>query len=187
MKNIIFDSIMIVVSLLAAGLFGRQFRHVYRVGRENVIKSFTIGGGTGLAFFVLLIFIGTAIPEDRILYAIFLVVLPVLAISFSTGCALLVGLAGLDGGRYRFAAILLVGGVVLLADFFFPYISKTVTRAVLLYGIGASVLALSYPMIEEGAPAEADQPAAPEARERQHLAGDLTPLPRRGSDEDADQ
>lgn len=185
MKNLIFDSVMIVVALLAAGLFGRHFRHVYRVGRENVIKSFTIGGGTGLAFFVLLIFLGSAVPEDRILYAIFLVVLPVLAISFSTGCALLVGLAGLDGGRYRFPAILLVGGVILLADFYFPYISKTVTRAVLLYGLGASVLALSYPMTDEEAPVEGGQPDEPEAVERRHLGGDLTPLPRRSNDEDA--
>ncbi len=185
MNNLIFDSVMIVVSLLAAGLFGRHFRHVYRVGRENIIKSFSIGAGAGVAFFLLLLLIGTAVPENRILYAIFLVVLPVLAISFSTGCALLVGLAGLDGGKYRFTGILLVGAVVLLADFVFPYISKTVTRAVLLYGIGASVLALSYPMIDEETPAEAGQPAEPEARERQRLGGDLTPLPRRGNDEDA--
>lgn len=176
---------MIAVALLAAGLFGRHFRHVYRVGRENIIKSFTIGGGTGLAFFALLIFLGSAVPEDRILYAIFLVVLPVLAISFATGCALLVGLAGLDGGRYRFPAILLVGGVILLADFYFPYISKTVTRAVLLYGLGASVLALSYPMTDEKAPVETGQAAEPEQRERQRLGGDLTPLPRRSNDEDA--
>lgn len=185
MNNLIFDGVMILVSLLAAGLFGRQFRHVYRVGRENIIKSFTIGGGAGLAFFILLIFIGTAIPEGRILYAVFLVVLPVLAISFSTGCSLLAGLAGLDGGRYRFTAIFLVGAVVLLADFFFPYISKTVTRAVLLYGIGASVLSLSYPMAEEENPAGAGRPDEPEVRERQRLGGDLTPLPRRSNDEDA--
>jgi len=185
MKNLIFDSILIVVSLLAAGLFGRQFRHVYRVGRENIIKSFSFGLGAGLAFFLLVLVIGAAVPEKRLLYAIFLIVLPILAISFSTGCALIAGLAGLDGGRYRFAAILLVGAAVLLADVFFPYISKVITRAVLLYGLGASALALQYPMAEDEAPAEPGQPAAPAVLRRQYLGGDLTPLPRSGQDEDA--
>jgi len=142
--------------------------------------------GRAWAFFVLVLLIGAAVPEKRLLYAIFLVILPILAISFSTGCALIAGLAGLDGGRYRMAAILLVGGAVLAADVYFPYISKVITRAVLLYGLGASALALQYPVTEDESPAPSpDQPAAPAAPERQRLAGDLTPLPRPGRDEDA--
>lgn len=184
MKDLIFDGILILFSLLAAGVFPRQFKHVYRVGRENIIKSFGFGAGAGVGFFILVLVIGAAVPEKRLLYALFLVILPVLAISFSTGCALIAGLAGLDGGRYRFAAILMVGGAVLLADVYFPYISKVITRAVLLYGLGASALALQSPVVEEDEPAP-DQPAAPAVMERQHLAGDLTPLPRAGSDEDA--
>lgn len=184
MTNLIFDSILIVVSLLVAAIFGRQLRHVYRVGRENIIKSFGFGLGAGLAFFVLMLVIGVAVPEKRILYAVFLIVLPVLGISFSTGCALIAGLAGLDGGKSRFAAILLIGAAVLLADIFYPYISKVITRAVLLYGLGASVLALQYP-IEDEAPAETGQADASEVLQRQQLDGDLTPLPRPGRDEDA--
>ncbi|HCC46681.1 MAG TPA: hypothetical protein DEQ38_00960 [Elusimicrobia bacterium] len=182
MKNLIADGVIVLASLLVAGLFGRQFRHVYRVGHENIIRSFVYGGGVGAGFFLLMLLIGAAVPEGRLLFAIFMVVLPVLAVGFSTGSALLAGLAGLDGGRYRFLAILLAGGAVLAADVFFPYISKVITRAALLYGLGASALALQHPL-EEEAPAAPESAAAPREQERRRLDGDLTPLPRPGEDE----
>lgn len=184
MKNFVIDAALALLALVVAGVFGRQFRHVYKVGRENVIKSFSYGIGAGLGFFLLLLLVGIFVPKDRALYATFFLILPILAVSFAAGSALIAGLAGLDGGRHRFAAILLVGAAVLAGDAFFPFIGKTITRAVLLYGLGASVLALQYPMEDEVLPGGAEPPAgAPEPR-RRHLAGDLGPLPR-GNDEDA--
>ncbi|OIO02971.1 MAG: hypothetical protein AUJ51_05180 [Elusimicrobia bacterium CG1_02_56_21] len=185
--NTFFNLLLILAAFAAAAVFSRKLLHVYKVGRENVIKSFSIGITALFGVWALMLAGKFAVPEGRKGLAIFAGLLPIILIGFTTGCTLIAGLAGLDGGKRRFLAILLVGGSSALTEAFFPIGGKTIFTAVFLYGLGASILALQYPM-EETVPVRSFDGGRTEGSEdRRALGGDLSPLPRPGGEDRADQ
>lgn len=152
---LLYEAILILVALALAGAFKRYFLHVYRVGHANIVKSLGYGLGGLLAiwlFFFALTLFTWVLPAK----ALGILLLPVLLVSFAAGCALLAGLAGIDAAEYRFPAILAAGLVSMAAEYFLPVGGRIVYSAIFIYGLGASVLALQYPLEE---PAQAEPPA----------------------------
>lgn len=182
----IFEIILIILSLAAAGIFRKYFLHVYKVGRENMLKSFSIGFSAVFIFGLIASLGRVSVPEGRVIYLLLLFVLPVIISGYATGCALIAGLAGLDGGRYRFIAITLVGGASAFAISYFPIGGTFIFGGVFVYGLGACLLAFTYPVADEEArPVRQSGPAPVVEQERVGLGGDLSPIYRQ--DEDAER
>jgi len=172
-----FEILLIILSLAAAGIFRKYFLHVYKVGHENMLKSFSIGFSAVFILGLIVSFGKISVPEGRVIYLMLLGVLPVIISGYATGCALIAGLAGLDGGRHRFIAITLVGGASTFAISFFPLGGNFIFAGVFMYGLGACLLAFTFPVADEEAePVRQSGPAPAAAPERVGLGGDLTPI-----------
>ncbi|OGR66432.1 MAG: hypothetical protein A2X31_07105 [Elusimicrobia bacterium GWB2_63_22] len=171
--TLLYEAILILVAVALAGIFKKYFLHVYRVGNAHALKSLGYGLG-GLLLLWVFIFATSPLPPGARGPVIIAFVLPVLLVSFTAGSALMAGLAGLDGERYRLQAILLAGLVSMAAEYFLPIGGRLVYSAVFIYGLGASALSLQYPLEEPAAPpAPADgQPAAPVPAPREEKDGD---------------
>ncbi len=154
--TLLYEAILTLVALALAGVFKKYFLHVYRVGNSHILKSLGYGLG-GLLLLWVFIFATSPLPPGARGGAIIAFVLPVLLVSFTAGSALMAGLAGLDVEQYKFPAILLTGLVSMAAEYFLPIGGRLIYSAVFIYGLGASVLALQYPLEEPAAP-----PAPPE-------------------------
>ena len=144
--SIIFEIVILILSLSFAGIFPKYFIHIYNVGHRNMGKSLTTGFA---AFFVLgisAVFGGVVIAENRKTLALLLILLPILVITFSTGCALIAGILGIDGRKSRFFAITIVAGALIAAEYFTHLKLNFMYGGVMLYGLGASILAMLYPM-----------------------------------------
>ncbi len=141
----VFYVVLIILSFAYAGFFPRYFIHVYEVGHRKIIGSFSIGiaGAIGLMIFM------SMLPKENQTAKAFLLTLPVLVLGFSTGCALMAGLIGMNGGRYRFIAIIIFGGMSMVAEFIVPIYSTFVYSGVCLYGLGATLLSLGESMEPE--------------------------------------
>lgn len=173
------DIIIIVLSLIFAAIFKKYFSHIYRTGHDNLIKSFVWGGVSAFIFFIFLMLVVSRSSETGGLVKLIVLLFPFMAVGFSTGSALLLGIIGLGGGATRYLAILIVGGAVLVADQAFPFIGKTIFRAVFFYGMGATVLSFFTPVQEESADFSQNTggASAPEDRPgRLSLKGDITPI-----------
>lgn len=180
----IFNIILILASLAAAAIFPRYFRHVYKVGHEDIIKSFSVGMAALFCVWVLMLVGHFAIPKGRQAIAVIVLLSPVMLAAFSTGYALIFGLAGLDGGKNRFLAILVVGGAAAFAEAFFVVYGKFISDGVFIYGLGACLLSFHYPMEEEAPGDGLPETEVPVFQPRRSLGGDLTPLPRPGVPDD---
>lgn len=158
--TLLYEAILTLAALAIAGIFKKYFLHVYRTGHAHVFKSLACGLG-GLLVVWIFIFATSPLPPGARGSAIIAFVLPVLLVSFAAGSALMAGLAGLDVEQYKFPAILLTGLVSMAAEYFLPVGGRLLYSAVFVYGLGASVLALQYPLGEPAAPPADGQPAAP--------------------------
>ncbi len=179
------DVAMIVLALAGAAIFRRQVVHVYKVGHEDVIKSLSLGCGAGFALALIGKLAGSMLPESKALLVLFAFLLPAAMVGFTTGCGLIAGLTGFDGGEGRFLSILVVGGAAAFASNFFPVGGGFIYAGISAYGLGASILALQCPM-EDEAPAVVTVSDDPSPARRAMLGGDLSPLPRSGSEKDAE-
>lgn len=160
--TLLYEAILTLAALALAGIFKKYFLHVYRTGSAHVFKSLACGLGSLLVLWIF-IFATSPLPPGARGGAIIAFVLPVLLISFAAGSALMAGLAGLDVEQYKFPAILLTGLVSMAAEYFLPIGGRLLYSAVFIYGLGASVLALQYPLEEPVAPPvpAQEQPAPP--------------------------
>ena len=144
--RIIFEIVIWILSLSFAGILPKYFIHIYDVGHRNIGKSLTTGFAAFFVLGIIAIFGGSLIAENRKILALLLITLPILVISFSTGCALIAGILGIDGGKSRFFAITIVAGALIAIEYFFHFKPTFMYSGVMLFGLGASILAIVYPM-----------------------------------------
>ncbi|MEI7527955.1 MAG: hypothetical protein WCK76_03335 [Elusimicrobiota bacterium] len=176
--NTIYNILLVLASLAVAAAFPKYFMHVYKVGHSEIGKSFTVGVAACGAVWVLALVLSFMIPAGRQTMALMLLGFPLLLVCNSTGYALIAGLAGIDGGKHRFLAIILAGGATVAAEAFLPIGGRYISRGVFLYGIGACVLALQREMQEEDQEAGGAEGETQGEIKRSELDGDLSPLPR---------
>jgi len=165
----LYEAILIMAALGLAAGFRKYFLHVYRTGHDNIGKSFGFGVGGLLAiwlfFFAMTLF--TWLVPAR---ALGLLLIPVLLASFTAGSALVAGLAGIDGVKYTYPAILSAGLASMGAEYFFPSGGRIIYSVIFIYGLGACLLALQRPLEQPAPPAaapETEQAAAAAPEERQ--------------------
>ena len=176
---------MVLLALATTAIFRRQVVHVYNVGHEDAIKSLGVGIAVCFALIILTKLGEASLSENKWLIVMYLFVLPALIFGFTAGCPLIAGLAGFNGAENRFLSILVVGGAACFATFFIPVGGGFIDAGISAYGVGASILALQVPMPDEvSAPAAVSED--PASGSRSSLGGDLSPLPRPGSEKDAE-
>lgn len=182
MGTLIIDFVIVIGAVIFTAAFPKYFQHIYRTGKENIIKSFSWGIGGSIGVLIVLKVATAMMKLDtsgvNTGSAKLIVLVPILAIPFATGSALIIGLTGLNGAGLF--TVLAMGALYTFADLFVPFIASVLFKGIFLYGLGAAIL--SFSTDTEKAPAQGGEGlfpgSLPEAGEqkRTRLKMDITPI-----------
>ncbi len=136
------DITIVILSLGLAGIFRERFIHVYKIGHRNIIKSFIIGIGALVVVWLLMVLIKFVVDEARVYVLMF--ILPIALVSFSTGCALMAGLIGIDGEKNRFIGIIIISSLAMIFGLISFAGGKFFCAVIFIYGLGGSILSLFH-------------------------------------------